>query len=90
VRKEIADLNEKAGFTPQEATLFAKLQKKKERVSIAKSKVEGYKERVQEYIQELADLKAEVATRLESTSLQWFEITEGIAQDYIADNIRQD
>ena len=90
VKKEIVALNEKAGFTQQEAVLFTKLQKQKERVATSKSKVEGYKERIGEYVQELANLKSEVTARIENVPLQWFEITDRVAQDFIGKSVAED
>lgn len=90
IRKEINTLNETAGFSPEEVKLYAKLQKKKERISLTKTKVDVYRERVNEYIQELNNLKNYVVGRLENVSSNWFEITDAIAQNFIENSIEKD
>lgn len=90
IKREIAGLNEKAGFTQAEAALFAKLQKQKERIAVSKEKAEEYKERVDEYLQELNTLKGEVAERISAIPLQWFEISDEIAKEFIEKNIAED
>lgn len=90
IKKEIKALNEKAGFAPEEITLFAKLQRQKERALTTKTKTESYNERIEEYVQELSNIRVEMFKRIEAAPLQWYEITDSIAQQFISENIAAD
>jgi hypothetical protein len=90
VKREITALNESAGFTTEEASAYAKLQKQKERVTISKGKVEHYNERMSEYLNVLSDLKEETNRSIELTPSSWYEISDPIAILYIETNITED
>lgn len=90
IKKEIEALNAKAGFTPEETALFAKLQRQKERALTTKTKTESYNNRVDEYVQELNRIKSEISGRIEAAPLQWYEVTDDIAQQFIMKNIEGD
>ena len=90
VKKEINTLNEKAGFSQKETILFAKLQIQKERALSAKAKLESYNNRIDEYVQGLNNMKGEISVGIKAAPLQWFEITDSIAQQFITENITED
>jgi len=90
IKKEIASLNEKAGFTQEEIVQYKKFQQRKERVAASKGRIERYKSRVGEYIQEINDLKDNVSNRFEDVATSWFEISDPAALYFIEKNIAED
>ncbi|HTB53447.1 MAG TPA: hypothetical protein VK718_11805 [Ferruginibacter sp.] len=91
INAEIIELNQKAGFSPEETIEYSQLQQKRDNYINGKERIEVYKEKLQEYIILIENNKVETKQKIESISSNWYEFSDdNIANFFIAKNKKED